>query len=142
MKQARVIAAFLCGAILFLSQTPARAQDASDPRQWSDNLFQTLVSKGEDAFSAELKETMMGQETEATGVLVGTVAKTRKFGGALTGYEYISQQQMGLRLRRLKYATYNERFFLIVQLAFYKTDKGWELFGADMNSQSDNIPWE
>ena|SRR5579871_6289947 len=142
MNRISIIAVILSSALLFSSQTVARAQDASDPKAWADGLFQTLLKKGETDFAAGLKDTMMGRETGGADVLLNAVTKTRQSFGDLTGYDYISQQQVGSRLRRLKYVTYNQRFFLVYQFAFYKSDRGWELFGADLNSQSSNVPWE
>jgi len=142
MSRSKVTGILLTGVFILFAQTPVYAQDASDPRQWADSLFQTLLKKGEDDFSAQLKNTLMGKETGGAEVIVNAVQKTHTLGGDLTGFEYISQQQLGPRLRRLKYATYNVRYFLVFQLSFYKSDNGWELFGADLNSSSDKIPWE
>ena len=143
MKRTGVIGTLLGVAVLFSIQAPAQAQDATDPKQWADSLFDTLLIKGESDFTAELKNTFIGkEETGSAEIFLGGVEKTRKLGGALTVYDYVSQQQIGPRLRRLKYVTYNERFFLVCQLAFYKGDHGWELFGADLNSESAQVPWQ
>ena len=131
-------------AVLFVfNSSTARAQDAGDPKVWADGLFNTLLNRGEDAFQDELKTTWANKYvTLFTDQVVGYFSNTRKLGGPLTGYEYVSQQQVGPRLRSLKYITYNENFFLVSQLAFYKGSHGWELIGVSMNSEADKIPWE
>lgn len=130
-------------ALFSLGYSNARAQDAQDPREWGDKLFNALQHNGESAFEDRLRETFAAQSVEKFAEqVVAYFEKTEKIGGRLVGFEFITETHFGPRIRGLRYVTYNEKFFLISMLTFYQTDKGWELTAIDMTSKPGDIPWQ
>jgi hypothetical protein len=139
----RRTAVLLVVLVAIVAWSPAGAQDAPDPRKWGDTLFETLMTDGEDAFADILRNTATGKfSPPVVEAIVHGVNQTKQYGGALTGYDFISQQEYGARIRKLNYAIYNVNFFLTFQFLFYKGNRGWQLTSIVMTSKPDEIPWE
>jgi hypothetical protein len=137
------IAVFLIVLVAIAVGSRASAQDAPDPRKWGDNLFETLMTDGDDAFGDILRDTAAGKfNPPIVKAIVHGVNQTKEFGGALTGYEFISQEEYGPRIRKLNYATYNVNFFLSYQFMFYKGNRGWQLTSIVVTSKPNEIPWD
>ena len=135
-------ACLLAAATLLVSQPSARAQDSQDPKVWCEGLLNDVVNKDDAAATSQVKNTLLGRSVATTSDnVILAFTQTRSLGGQLKTYDYISEQQVGSRLKRLKYVVYAENYFLVAQFAFYKGDHGWELFGFDANNSAGQVPW-
>lgn len=121
----------------------AAAQSAADPKKWSDNLFETLLDHGSSGFFDLIKRTSVVQlKPEAADDLQRQTEEMFRQVGTLGGYEYVAEKKLGSRLRKLTYVIYAQRFPIIYDLAYYKNNAGWQLFGMSSSIDSRALPWQ
>jgi hypothetical protein len=135
----RATAAVLAAAAVLVVSVagPAAAQEAADPKQWSEQFLSALMNRGIDATYTMLnEETVLGQTSKtAAPVLRDATSKHVQGKGTIINYELATDKKLGSRTAQITYIINHLRGSAQYRLTFYRTDRGWNLMGLQIEGE-------
>ncbi|HLT76405.1 MAG TPA: hypothetical protein VKZ87_03365 [Ferrovibrio sp.] len=123
----------------------ARAQNAADPSEWMLQFLGQAAHQTEAAYKALKAETHLGHVGGALPEILYEAHRSYVNGhGPAQGYEIVSEQTLGHRLRRVTAVMHYPKHPQLFVADFYRQTpaEGWNLIALRIETNSLNFPWQ
>jgi hypothetical protein len=124
--------------------SPATAQNAIDPAEWTLDFLAALNRNPDQTFQDFKAETYIGQTNGlAMEQFREAYRKNRNSFGISHSYELLAEQELGRRIKRVIAVLHHNKGAQLITFDFYRhmPGDGWQLMAYRLETNLQNFPW-
>lgn len=139
------IHAAMAAVCLAFAAVSAQAQNAEDPKTWSEQFLQAVSENIDKAYDRFREETVLGQSNRLVAEQLRELSRTSANGlGHAQSVEIVAAQRLGqhwMRVIGFIHRRVNSEVYLL-HFRQIRTDSGWDLLAVQIDNSIFKFPWD